>query len=238
LANTKYYIIKNKSTSLWDICTDDVRNPPLEKYRWATDFNTKEEAETYLGETLKKLKEESNAPPLQLQSSIPEGVGQGYVSQPTNWVGIVVVLAIVGFVAYAILHAPVLSATPTLNGTWVNQFFTTVGNARNQPYHACDQLNTLAMENYTNSNLGNNEDILAPLYLETENGVQTSQPYGVTSPNAYLQNLQNNDTTTYSSLMSQAYSYYGYYIFSATGTFGNITASTLHVFVELSPTCG
>ena len=53
----RYYLIKNSETKLWDICTDNLHNPPLEKYRWATDFNTRSEAEKYLEETLKTIRE-------------------------------------------------------------------------------------------------------------------------------------------------------------------------------------
>ncbi len=138
--------------------------------------------------------------------------------------------------------APKLSTTPQLNETWVNQFFSVVGNARGAQYTMCLSLNLIARQNYSNSYLNNNEDILAPQYLETEYGAPTSTPYGVTDPNTYLQNLHNNDSVTYSSLMDQAYSYYGFYIYQTEGTFGapglpNTTAPTRHVFVELSSTC-
>lgn len=59
---TNYYIIKNKKTGLWDICTDKSQNPPLDKYRWATDFNTEAEAKIYLADTLKRIKERGSAP--------------------------------------------------------------------------------------------------------------------------------------------------------------------------------
>ena len=53
---SKYYVINNKSTGHWDICSNNQSNPPLEKYIWAGDFNSKEEAEAYLKETLQNLK--------------------------------------------------------------------------------------------------------------------------------------------------------------------------------------
>jgi len=49
----KILLLKNKHTDLWDICTNNENNPPLEKHFWAGDFKTKEEAEKYLGDTLK-----------------------------------------------------------------------------------------------------------------------------------------------------------------------------------------
>ncbi|MCL5008147.1 MAG: hypothetical protein M1562_02765 [Candidatus Marsarchaeota archaeon] len=61
---TSYYIIKNKKTGLWDICTDKSHNPPLDKYRWATDFKTEEEARNYLTTTLKMIK--GNSVPIQI----------------------------------------------------------------------------------------------------------------------------------------------------------------------------
>lgn len=52
----KYYMIKNIKTGLWDICSNNKNNPPLEKHVWAGDFKSKEEAERYLKETLQDLK--------------------------------------------------------------------------------------------------------------------------------------------------------------------------------------
>ncbi|MCW6159643.1 MAG: hypothetical protein LVQ95_00955 [Candidatus Micrarchaeales archaeon] len=157
-----------------------------------------------------------------------------------NLIGYIVIIAII--IGIAALFAPKLSTTPQLNETWVSQFFSVVGSARGVQYTMCPSLNFIAQQNYSNSYLNNNEDILAPQYLETENGAVTSTPYGVTDPNTYLQDLRNNDSATYSSLMDQAYSYYGFYIYQTEGTFGapglpNTTAPTRHVFVELSSTC-
>lgn len=57
LYGKKYYLIKNKVTGKWDICTNNLHNPPLEKYIWAADFVTAEEAEKYLKETLTNLRQ-------------------------------------------------------------------------------------------------------------------------------------------------------------------------------------
>lgn len=52
----KYYIINNKDTGRWDICSTNQNNPPLEKNVWAGNFNSKEEAEKYLADTIQKTK--------------------------------------------------------------------------------------------------------------------------------------------------------------------------------------
>ncbi len=52
----KYFIIKNKKTGKWDICTDNAHNPPLDRYIWAGDFKSEEEAKRYLKETLDKIR--------------------------------------------------------------------------------------------------------------------------------------------------------------------------------------
>lgn len=57
-----YYFIKNKKTGLWDICTDKSQNPPLDKYRWATNFKTEAEAKIYLADALKRIKEGESVP--------------------------------------------------------------------------------------------------------------------------------------------------------------------------------
>ena len=55
-SGAKYYIIKNKKTGKWDICSNNNSNPPLEKAIWAGNFKSEEEAETYLKNTLQKIK--------------------------------------------------------------------------------------------------------------------------------------------------------------------------------------
>jgi tetratricopeptide (TPR) repeat protein len=55
-SGAKYYIINNRKTGKWDICSTNQNNPPLEKSVWAGSFNTKEEAEKYLVETIQKTK--------------------------------------------------------------------------------------------------------------------------------------------------------------------------------------
>jgi hypothetical protein len=55
-SGTKYYIINNKKSGRWDICSTNKNNPPLEKSIWAGDFNSKEEAEKYLADTIQKTK--------------------------------------------------------------------------------------------------------------------------------------------------------------------------------------
>ena len=48
LFGKRYYLIKNKKTRRWDICTSSSHNPPLDKYRWAIGFSTEDEADRYL----------------------------------------------------------------------------------------------------------------------------------------------------------------------------------------------
>ena len=55
-SGAKYYMIKNKKTGKWDICSNNNNNPPLDGQVWAGDFNSKEEAEVYLKETLQDIK--------------------------------------------------------------------------------------------------------------------------------------------------------------------------------------
>ena len=156
-------------------------------------------------------------------------------------VGIIIFIVII--FAIGSISTPKLSATPTiLNGSWVNQFFVTASNARGKAYYECPSLDTIAMQNYTNANLTNNENLLFPLYIETLNGVPEPNSYGITSPSAYLQELQQNYTVGYESIMNDSYSYYGYFIYGTVGTFGgvnlpNVTANTSHVFVELGSSC-
>ena len=54
-SGAKYYIIKNKKTGKWDICSNNNSNPPLEKAILAGNFKSEEEAETYLKDTLQKV---------------------------------------------------------------------------------------------------------------------------------------------------------------------------------------
>ena len=55
-SGAKYYIINNRKTGRWDICSSKQDNPPLEKSVWAGGFNSKGEAEKYLADTLQKTK--------------------------------------------------------------------------------------------------------------------------------------------------------------------------------------
>ena len=57
-SNVKYYVIKNKRTGKWDICTDNMHNPPLDKNIWAADFSSEAEANRYLKDTLAKIRTE------------------------------------------------------------------------------------------------------------------------------------------------------------------------------------
>ena len=53
-SGTKYYIINNKKSGKWDICSTNQNNPLLEKSILAGGFNSKEEAEKYLIDTIQK----------------------------------------------------------------------------------------------------------------------------------------------------------------------------------------
>lgn len=232
----KYFIIKNKATGLWDICTDNTHNPPLAKYVWAGDFKTQDEAERYLAETLKNLKHGAafGAGP------IPNTAGTGnvtYTPTSNNQSGIVGIinailrygfslLIIIGilYVINLVFPSAKITTTPQLNNTWVSEFFQNVSNARGQPYAQCNQLDYYAQQRYYDlnlmnvsysNNLNNNETMLAPIELETENGAPSG--YTTASPKSYLQNY----TGYYYQLVNTSYSYYGYYIFNATGNFGN-----------------
>ena len=55
-SGARYYIINNTKSGLWDICSTNQNNPPLEKSIWAGNFKSKEEAEIYLTETIKKTR--------------------------------------------------------------------------------------------------------------------------------------------------------------------------------------
>ncbi len=55
-SGAKYYIINNKKSGKWDICSTNQNNPPLEKSVWAGDFNSKEEAEKYLIDTIERTR--------------------------------------------------------------------------------------------------------------------------------------------------------------------------------------
>lgn len=57
-SNVKYYVIKNKRTGRWDICTDNAHNPPLDKDVWAADFDNETEANKYLKDTLARIRTE------------------------------------------------------------------------------------------------------------------------------------------------------------------------------------
>lgn len=237
---TNYYIIKNKKTGRWDICTDKSQNPPPDKYRWATDFKTEEEARNYLIGTLKKLKEEkvaqypTNLLMVQKRPSV--------IVTLISYVFIILIILGIAWVAhFFITPKSTLSGSPQINSTWTNQFFTVVQEARGKSYTECSQLDKLASINYKDQYLNNNETILAPMYLETSyiDGIATSTTYGVTDPYSYFQELKDNYTAVYDLLMNDDYSYYGFYDYETVGTFGknNITANATNVFVELGTSC-
>jgi len=237
---TNYYIIKNKKTGKWDICTDKSYNPPLDKYRWATDFKTEEEARIYLIDTFKKLKEEkatqykTNVLTIHKRPSI--------IVTLISYVFVILIILGIAWVAhFFITPKSTLSGSPQINSTWTNQFFTVVQEVRGKNYTECDRLDKLASINYKDQYLNNNETILAPIYLETyyTDGVATSTTYGVTDPYSYFQELKNNYTAVYDLLMNDNYSYYGSYDYETIGTFGknNITANTINIFVELETSC-
>lgn len=110
---TKYYFLKNKHTNLWDICTNNENNPPLEKHVWAGDFKTKEEAEKYLGDTLKKLKEENSTQQNQPMPTIliPKAYAKAYTKVAYRNAGsrqilygflLMVIGIVITFVSYAL----------------------------------------------------------------------------------------------------------------------------------------
>ena len=155
-------------------------------------------------------------------------------------VGYAIGLAILIGISYALGSSPssALSSTPQLSSSWVSQFFGYVGGQRGQTYTECSQLDSLAQEKIPS--IDYNKIILAPLYIELN--ASTNLPikpiqYGVLEPSSYLKNLKNNDTDTYYKVTSTNFHYYGFFIYNDTGTFGNTTASTMHVFVELAPSC-
>lgn len=172
----------------------------------------------------------------------------------------VVILLILGiaYVAHFFITAQsTLSRIPGVNSSWVTSFFATIGTNRKLRYTECNQLNSLAEQNYNNYYskysgfyyLNNNETILAPMYLETNYiyGVASSTTYGVANPNQYLQELLQNDTQIFDMLMNRSYTYYGFYLFKTEGRFGsskvgaliqNTTANAINVFVELASACG
>lgn len=172
-------------------------------------------------------------------------IGYGFV--------VLMILGIAYVAHFFITPQSTLSGKPDLTGSWVTQFFQTVSTNRNQQYSECTSLDSYAGQRYAaiaySGSTNYNETILAPLELYTDyiDGVASSTTYGVQDPSTYLQNLEYNESDVYSTLMGSSYSYYGYYIFNTTGTFGssnqgvlssgNTTVPTMHVLIELSSTC-
>jgi hypothetical protein len=241
----EYYIIKNKATGLWDICTNNQSNPPLEKYIWAGDFKTEEEAKIYLSNTLKKIKEETSNP--QQLIITPYKTGSNLLTKILGYiVGIFFILGIIYVANLFITPQSTLRGSPQLNGSWVTQFFATAGSLRGKYYSQCSGLNSEAQQEYyyaENYGINSGQVILTPIYLSIfyMDAVPDSTTYKLTNTSTYLYELQANYTNTYAEIMNTNYSYYGYYIYQTSGTFGEtnhtITANTLHIFVELSPIC-
>lgn len=104
----KYYILHDKSTGSWNICS---RNPPLEpKDKWAEGFDTEEEARKYLKETLSNLKVETlmNRPSVKIVFEHHAGVKQ----RPT---GITYYnILVLGLLSFGFIAVGVLSLTNQL----------------------------------------------------------------------------------------------------------------------------